>query len=286
MPEIRVEIAASPGTMDATMTWPDFTLKNLPRVLAFPHGTEESALGLGGGSVGANPPQPSALRDTRITDWARAAGRCVDQSGFGGRLAGRQVESELNALFRETPEFGRSLALRLADFHESDSTGPLTLIGGGGEAVVFFDSENQRVVKLLGMAGKAGFGWKIDHDAENRWTLRPGKLAESLFRFRLAEHHFPTGLELDSIGANGDFLVLSQPFLLGENPDNEALSEWMADAGWERFSPPSELLMMQTQTWKKGSAIATDVRPENAILAKSDGRIYPFDFILHGGDFS
>lgn len=268
------------------MTWPDFTLKNLPRVLAFPHGTEESALGLGGGSVGADPPQPPAFGDTRITDWARAAGRCIDQSGFGRRLAGRQVEDELSAVFRETPEFGRSLALRLADFHEPDSSGPLTLIGGGGEAVVFFDPENQRVVKWLGTAGKAGFGWKIDRDAENRWALRPGRLAESLVRFWLAEHHFPTGLELDSIGGNGDFLVLSQPFFLGENPDHEALSGWMAAAGWERFSPPSELLMLQTQTWKKGSAIATDVRPENAILAASDGRIYPFDFILHRGDFS
>ncbi|MBX3741209.1 MAG: hypothetical protein KF712_09485 [Akkermansiaceae bacterium] len=254
-------------------------------MLAFPHGTEESAVGFGRGNAGANPPQPPALGDSRIKEWTRAAGRCVDQSGFGKKLAGRQVEDELSALFRETPEFGRSLALRLADFHDPDSTGPLTLIGGGGEAVVFGDPENQRVVKLLGTAGKAGFGWKIDRDAESRWALRPGRLAESLVRFWLAEHHFPTGLELEFIGGNGDFLVLSQPFFLGENPDHEALSAWMAAEGWEPFSSPSELVMLQTQTWRKGSAIATDVRPENAILASSDGRIYPFDFILHDLDF-
>ncbi|WAC20494.1 hypothetical protein OVA24_03765 [Luteolibacter sp. SL250] len=268
------------------MTWPDFTLKNLSRVLAFPHGTEESAVGFGGGNAGANPPQPPALGDARITEWARAAGRCIDQSAFAEKLAGRQVEDELSAIFRETPEFGRSLAMRLADFHELESDGPLSLIGGGGEAVVFGDPENQRVIKLLSSAGKAGFGWKIDRDADRRWMLRPGRLAESLFRFWLAERHFPTGLELEFIGGNGDFLVLSQPFFLGENPDNGALSEWMAAEGWERFSPPSQLVMLQTQTWRKDSAIATDVRPENAILASSDGRTYPFDFILHDGDFS
>ena len=38
--------------------------------------------------------------------------------------------------------------------------------------------------------------------------------------------------------------------------------------------------MLATQTWRRGDVIATDVRPENAILAEADGQIYPFDFIL------
>ncbi len=33
-------------------------------------------------------------------------------------------------IFRETPEFGRSLTIRLADFLDEQATGDLTLIGG------------------------------------------------------------------------------------------------------------------------------------------------------------
>lgn len=262
------------------MDWPEFTLKNVPRVLGFPDETEESALGFGGGDAGADPPQPPPGGDARIAEWARASGRCLEESGFGQRLQGRQVESELSAIFRETPEFGRSLALRLADFHDSRSTGELTLIGGGGEAVVFGDPENQQVVKLLGGAGRAGFGWRPWRDSAGRWALRAGTLAESLMRFHLAERHFPTGLELDCVGKDGAFLVLKQPFLVGENPVEDELFAWLLQRGWRRESPPSELEMLITQTWKKGAIFATDVRPENAILAEADGEIYPFDFIL------
>jgi hypothetical protein len=268
------------------MEWPKFTLKNLPQVLAFGHVTEESTAGLGGGSIGTNPSQSRAFRDARVADWARASGRCLDQNAFGKRLAGRQVESELNSIFRETPEFGRSLAQRLVDFHDSNSTGCLTLIGGGGEAVVFFDHENQSVIKLLGVAGKAGFGWSICQDDEQRLALHPGSLSESMIRFWLAEQHFPTGLDIQWIGENRDFLVLTQPFLLGENPEKGPLAELMSASGWEPFAPPSELIVIQTQTWKKSNIIATDVRPENAILAESDGVIYPFDFIFCDSDFS
>ena len=262
------------------MDWPEFALKNVPRVLGFPYEAEESALGFLAGSAGADATQPPPGSDARIEEWARAAGRCVEEGTFGERLEGRQVESELSAIFRETPEFGRSLAERLADFHDSRSSGPLTLIGGGGEAVVFFDQERQEAVKLLGGAGRAGFGWHAGRDSEGRWTLRAGKVAESLMRFFVAERHFPTGLDLDSVGKDGQFLILKQPFFVGENPEDAALAAWMNERGWQRHSPPSELTMLRTQTWKKGLIVATDVRPENAILAEADGQIYSFDFIV------
>jgi len=153
------------------MDWPEFTLKNLSRVLALEYGIEESAQSHGRGSARTDSPQSRALRDSRIANWAGHSGRCADQREFGQKLAGRQVEAELNSIFRETPEFGRSLAGRIADFHDSRSEGPLTLLGGGGEAVVFFDSENQQVVKLLGIAGRAAFGWCICQDSSNRLTL-------------------------------------------------------------------------------------------------------------------
>lgn len=54
----------------------------------------------------------------------------------------------------------------------------------------------------------------------------------------------------------------------------------MAKRGWDPFAPPTRLDMLATQTWRRGAVIASDVRPENAILAEADGQIYPFDFIL------
>jgi len=262
------------------MEWPEFTLKNFPRVVALIHGPEEPAQGHGGRSARADSSQSGTLRDSGIAEWASYHGRCADQREFGQKLAGRQVEAELNSIFRATPEFGRPLALRIADFHDSRSTGSLTLLGGGGEAVVFFDSERQEVVKLLGTSGKAAFGWCISQDSESRRTLFPGSMSKSLNRFLLAEEYFPTGLDISLIGKNSDFMVLTQPFLLGENPKPDILSAYMHNSGWEPFSPPSELVMIKTQTWKKGRIIATDVRPENAILAECDDEIYPFDFIV------
>ncbi len=262
------------------MSAQSFSLKNLAVLLDFGHASEEPAQGHGRGSPRTNPPQPPQGGVSRISQWASAAGRCLEAGDFAQSLDGGQVEGELSSIFRETPEFGRSLAVRLADFHQANSQGDLTLIGGGGEAVVFFDPANQQVIKLLGGAGKAGFGWTIDIDPEGLWILRPGGLAESLRRFALAEAHFPTGLDLHALGTDGSFLLLQQPFLVGENPSSAQLTDWMLQRGWQPFLPPTRLDMLATLTWRRGNIIATDVRPENAILAESDGQIYPFDLIV------
>jgi hypothetical protein len=259
---------------------PSFSLKKLAALLYSADESEESAQGDGRGSTRTNPSQPLPLSDSRIAQWARAAGGCIEASDFIQSLDGGQVEGELSSIFRETPEFGRSLAMRLADFHQTDSQGHLTLIGGGGEAVVFFDTAHQQVIKLLGGAGKAGFGWTIDTDPEGLWVLCPGRLAESLCRFALAEEHFPTGLDLHGLGSDASFLLLGQPFLVGENPSPAQLTDWMHRHDWRPYLPPTRHDMLSTLTWQRGEIIATDVRPENAILAEADGEIYPFDFIL------
>ena len=119
----------------------------------------------------------------------------------------------------------------------------------------------------------------MDRDADGEWIIRPGGLAEALMRFWLAEQSFPTGLDIEAIGMDGEFLLLSQPFLVGENPGEEQLSGWMIEQGWEQIVPQTQLEMIAAQTWKSGLTIVTDVRSENAILAEVDGQIYPFDFI-------
>jgi len=54
----------------------------------------------------------------------------------------------------------------------------------------------------------------------------------------------------------------------------------MHQRDWQPFVPPTRHDMLATLTWRRGDVIATDVRPENAILAEANGQIYPFDFIL------
>lgn len=74
----------------------------------------------------------------------------VRLADFRSRLDTRQVEGELDAIFRESPEFGRNLADRLSPFLEIYESGDLILIGAGGEVAVFGDPANQQVVKLCG----------------------------------------------------------------------------------------------------------------------------------------
>ncbi|MFC7339298.1 hypothetical protein ACFQY0_19045 [Haloferula chungangensis] len=157
------------------------------------------------------------------------------------------------------------------------------MIGGGGEAVVFGNSDEQQVIKLLGGDGKAGFGWMMDRDPEGMWVIRPGGLEEALLRFQLMEGNFPTGLELDGVGDDADFLLLRQPFLVGGNPTEAELNAWMRGRGWEPANLPTRLEMLAELSWRRGEVVATDVRPENAILAESDGEIYPFDIIVTRG---
>lgn len=264
------------------MTFPKFSFKHLPEMLASCHETERTTLGLGRGSSRTDQAQSAFLGQTRIEDWARTCGRHLTPEAFGERLNGTQVESQLSEIFRETPEFGRSIAKRLADFHDESSDGPLTLIGAGGEAVVFFDTESQQVLKLLSPAGRAEFGWAIDRDASGKLILRPGGLVESLQRYALAEATFPTGLELEALGSSetGSFLILKQPFFLGTNPEPAALNHWMQGQGWQKIRPETELETLQELTWSKDDLLATDVRPENVIQSEADQQLYPFDLIL------
>ena len=183
-------------------------------------------------------------------------------------------------IFRETPEFGRSLAMRIDPFLDEQSVGHLRLVGGGGEAIVFGDPDLQFALKLLAPPCKAAFGWVLDRDARGRWIIRSGGLAEAVERFAWFEALFDSGLELDQIGSTGDFLVLRQPFIAGFHPDEFTLHRWMRDQGWECWSPPSDLAMIVHQTWRKDGWVATDVRPENALIAESDGQIRAIDFIL------
>ena len=126
---------------------------------------------------------------------------------FRARLDTRQIEGELDAIFRESPEFGRNLAQRLSPFLETEETGRLTLIGAGGEATVFFDGETQQVIKLSGPPARCGFGWIIRRDPSGALILTPGGLDEILDRLSLFEALFPSGISIDSIGGNDAFLV-------------------------------------------------------------------------------
>ena len=43
---------------------------------------------------------------------------------------------------------------------------------------------------------------------------------------------------------------------------------------------------LERLTWKKDSFLATDVRPENALVAEATGMIHPIDFIVAGREIA
>lgn len=205
---------------------------------------------------------------------------------FCSRLDTRQVEDELDAIFRESPEFGRTLAHRLLPFLESHQNGSLTLIGAGGEAVVFFDPTTQQVIKLCGPPARCGFGWLIRREPGGMLTLTPGGTAEFLDRLALFESLFSSGISIDCISEADAFLVFRQPFILGRHPTASELAGHMRSLGWAPHREPCLGETLEHLTWEKGLFLATDVRPENALVSESTGTIHPIDFIVAGKEIA
>lgn len=205
---------------------------------------------------------------------------------FCARLDTRQIESELDAIFRESPEFGRNLAQRLSPFLETPESGSLTLIGAGGEVSVLFDPTNQQVIKLCGPPARCQFGWLIRRNPEGILTLIPGSLDEILDRLSLFEALFHSGISIECIGENDSFLAFRQPFILGRHPTVSELNNHMRSLGWTPHQEPCSGETLELLTWKKDDYIATDVRPENALVAESTGSVHPIDFIVAGKELS
>ncbi len=226
------------------------------------------------------PSQQAPGHVARCLAWAKASDRFHHSSQLAARLDGRQVSAELFEQFRASPEFGRSLTERVEPFHDNDSVGDLTLIDAGGEATVFFDPDQQRVIKLFAPPNEGKYGWVLDREPSGRWGIRGGSLVEALYRFAWFEACFGSGLELDTIGTEADFLTLSQPFFVGRRPCEDELEAWMKATGWEPWSPPTEQATVGQHTWRRGNYVATDVLPRNAIVTEADDRLRAIDFIV------
>ena len=119
----------------------------------------------------------------------------------------------------------------------------------------------------------------MECDAAQQWSIRPGDLAEAILRFALFEEHFASGLELAECGPGGEYLTLRQPFIAGHHPDTDTLHAWMTARGWRPAPLASDLPMLQNLTWQRGDCLATDVRPENALVSETDGNLTDIDFI-------
>ena len=158
--------------------------------------------------------------------------------------------------------------------------GDLYLIDAGGEAVVFGDPEHQRVIKLFAPPNEGGFGYVLDQASNGRWQIRGGGLIEALKRFAWFEACFGSGLELDSIGSEADFLTVSQPFFVGRRPCEDELEEWMKACGWEPWSPTTDSAVVAKQSWRRGDFVVSDVAPRNAIITEADSKLRAIDFVV------
>jgi hypothetical protein len=249
---------------------PPFRLHNLHQVLTTPHvSTTESTPSDGQGNARTVPPQSPPGHLAQCLAWAREAGQLQHASQF----AARQVSEELFEQFLTTPAFGRDLSERLEAFHEPESAGDLLLVDAGGEAIVFGDPGRQKVIKLFAPPIEGRFGWVLYRDPNGRWGIRGGSLIEALWRFAWFEACFVSGLDLDVVGLDADYLTLSQPFFGGRGPCADELEEWMTHCGWQRWSPATDQATVVQHSWRRGDYVATDVLPRNAILTDADDRI-------------
>jgi hypothetical protein len=260
---------------------PSFRLRNLLQVLPLPHvSSSEPTSSHSTGNAGTMSSQQAAGYIPRCMAWAEANGGLSSKAEFAARLDGRQVSAELYEQFRQTPEFGRQLTERIESFHENDSFGSQYLIDAGGEAIVFGSPEKQCVIKLFAPPNEGRFGWVLDRTANGRWGIRGGSLVEALFRFAWFEACFVSGLELDTVGREADFLTLSQPFYVGRRPCEDELEEWMSSCGWEPWSPPTDQATVSLHSWRRENYVVTDVLPRNAIISEADQKLRAIDFIV------
>ena len=119
------------------MELPPFSLKHVPTLVNSAYvSTQKSTPRDGSRDDRSKSAESSSGRCARVQEWAAGHRKAGFRQAFAARLDGAQVGRELMEIFRETPEFGRSLTIRLADFLDEQATGDLTLIGGGGEAIV------------------------------------------------------------------------------------------------------------------------------------------------------
>jgi hypothetical protein len=184
-------------------------------------------------------PQPPGSPDSgRPRSTLRNQIPVASLADFCARLDTRQVEGELDAIFRESPEFGRTLAHRLSPFLETTQNGLLTLIGAGGEVAVFGDPTNQQVIKLCGPPARCGFGWLIRRETGGMLTLTPGEPDAFLDRLALFESLFSSGISIDWIGESDAFLVFRQPFILGRHPTESELAAHMRSLSWAPHREP------------------------------------------------
>lgn len=81
-------------------------------------------------------------------------------------------------------------------------------------------------------------------------------------------------------------LVFRQPFILGRHPTVSELAGHMLSLGWAPHREPSLGETVELLTWKKGTYLATDVRPENALVSEATGTVHPIDFIVAGKEIA
>lgn len=60
----------------------------------------------------------------------------------------------------------------------------------------------------------------------------------------------------------------------------------MHSRGWTPHGEPCNGETLERLTWKMDTFLATDVRPENALVAESTGTIHPIDFIVVGREIT
>jgi len=216
----------------------------------------------------------------------------LSQRDFAQLVDGPSLEREIDRLTRKRGgwlDVAQILSRRIngtVDWAELGQAGSrYQVVGSRGEAVLFWDQQLQRIVKLRGREengfGTAGFGCILVRNERGIIQYGPGTAAQALERERLSWEHLGFGCKLDTFIGEEAGMLLSQPFICGSTPSERDIRAWMTSHGWEPLTHCADVAVtLRDHAWQRDGIGAFDANDTNFIQCEADGELYPIDLIV------
>lgn len=216
----------------------------------------------------------------------------LSQRDFARLVDGPALEREIDRLTQKRGgwlDVAQILSRRINGTLDWEPLGPegarYRIVGSRGEAVLFWDEMQRRIIKLRGREengyGTAGFGCILVRNARGMIEYGPGTLAQAVRREELSWEHLGFGCEFDDIIGDEAGLLLAQRFIVGSTPTDREIRAWMTSRGWEPLTHARDVsVTLRDHAWQRDGIGAFDANDTNFIRCEADGELYPIDLIV------
>ena len=212
---------------------------------------------------------------------------------FARKVNGPSLEREIDRQAEqggENLDLARILSQRVnwtVDWEElGNESAPWEVYASRGEAVIFYDTKADptRVIKLRGLEKNGfpgGYGCILGFNEKGEVDLIPGTIPQVLEREELSEIHLGFSCQLEAILEDESGILLSQRFVVGEEPTLEEIADLMLSEGWQSAQKDRDLaIRTRRNAWYREGILAVDANQTNLVRAEADGQVYPIDLII------